>query len=844
MNNNKLVDKVDSSFLTLAEWSIKWRWLVVVAACVMLAVGLFFSSKVRFDNSYESFFDQSDPAYHAYLDYLNDFQSDEITYILYRVPDNVHGPFDIEVMKTIGTLTQALEDEVPFVNEATSLANVEFIRAEGDSIDVDELLINFPETQEDLLKVRETVLSKPLYVDYLVNKEANYAAIILEMSRDSTDPLEDIIYDPEKGSQDIYNLYPQVSDIKVREILARPEYQGIEFFLTGDAPMNTAYNTILTKDSTYILLSALGLIVLVSMLLFRVTLVGILGPISVVVLSLILTLGFIGIIGWDLGVMFAMVPTLLCAVGVAQSVHILLEFQRNFGITGDRKTAVKASLKKVGGPCLMAAVTTSVGFLVLYLSDLKALSELAIYASAGVMITFILSATLLVVFLARGSNEISERKKNSLTVHPLVHGIVNRCIKINLAKPKIVMFICLGCLVLCGVGVTKLTIDFNFLKEFKPHVEWRKHTELAEEVMGGMLSVAYTVDTKTPNGIKDPALLHALEKVQRFAEQQPLVKKSFSVTDIIKDLNQGFHADDSDYYVLPDDKELVAQYFLVYELSGGEELEEFVSLDFSRTALEFRVEVAYATEIVELINTIDGYIEENPIPGAELRKAGIGFMWIKICEYIADTQMVSYSLVFVMIAIFMSLSFGSIKIGLLSMIPNLSPVVVTLGMMGWIGVPLDYMKLLLATIAIGIAVDDTIHLVTRYRSQFIESGSYEIALERSLTDVGPALTITSIILVISFSSFLFGNTTILGSFGVLLAAAVAVALLADLFLMPVLILFLKPFGEEFTENSTTGINTDTDSEDTKVKSLSGQDSSSLVGETVIVRHIRDHQTVR
>lgn len=795
MNNNKLVDKVDRSFAAIADWSIKWRWLVVFFALLFVSLGFLGMSKVHIDNSVDGYFDKSDPTYIAYVDYLDDFLSDEVAYILYRVPNTAHGPFDLEAMRTIGTLTEALANEVPFTHEVTSLANVEFIRAEGDSINVDKLLIDFPSTQEELLAIRDTVLSKPLYVNYLVNQQADYAAIIIEMNRTSIDPLANIIYDPNKGDG-MENLYPQVSNAKIREILKRPEYEGIEFYLSGDVAMNSAYNEIITEDSSYIMLATLLLIMLMSFLLFRATLIGMLGPITVVIISVVLTMGFIGALGWSIGLFFAMVPTLLCAVGVAQSVHILLEFQRVYAATSDRNSAVKAALYKVGAPCMMAALTTAVGFLVMSTSSLKTLSELAVYSSVGVLITFILSVTLLVVFLA-GSDKKPAKKPRAYTINPFVIGLVKRSIDINLKYNNRVIIIGLLLIASSGLGINKLVIDFNFLDEFKPHVEWRKHTEQAERVMGGMLPVTYIIDTKTTDGIKNPAVLAAIEKVQHFAEQDPLVKKSFSVTDIIKDINRSFNADDPNYYTLPKAQDLTAQYFLVYEMSGGAELEELVSLDFSRTVLEFRVELTNGTEVIKLIEKIDQFLADNPIPNAELSKTGIGLMWIVICDYIGDTQLVSYSLVFIMIALFMCISFGSIKVGLLSMVPNLAPIVITLGAMGWFNIHLDYMKLLLATIAIGIAVDDTIHLVTRYRSRFMETGNYSEALKLSLSDVGPALVITSIILICAFSSYLFSNTVILASFGVLLAATILLALLADLFLMPALILKLKPFGEEF-----------------------------------------------
>jgi predicted RND superfamily exporter protein len=804
VTENKFVDRVDAVFGSVASWAVNHRVIVLLLSLLMLGGGIYFAGKVQSDNSLDAYFDKSDPVYLSYTEYLDEFLSDEVTYIIYRVPDRPHGPFNYEAMGQIAQLAQAFEDEVPYVRDVISLPTVEFIRADGDSINVDELMLDFPPDQDALLKLRDEVLSRPLYVDYLINQKADYAAIILEMERSSVDPLEDIIYDETKGNQ-LENLYPQVSDNKLREIMARPEYAGIDFFITGDVPMNSAYNHVFMEDSAIGTVVTLVVLAVLSFLLFRVSLLGLFGPLAVVVLSIVMVLGMMGAFGWVLGLFFGIVPTLLCAVGVAQSVHILLEFQRAYAQTGDRKLSVKAAISKVGGACLLASVTTAVGFLVMTVSQLKVLSEMALYAASGVMFTFILSMTLLVVALASGkSTPVKADRKTRPVVQPPILWLVERCISINLNHPKALLSAGTIVLVFFLAGLSQVKVDFNFLEDFKPSVEWRQHTELAESVMGGILNVTYIIDTEEAEGVKDPEILRAIDRIQQFAEAQPLVRKTYSVVDIQKDLNRSFHGDDPAWYRLPEDRNLAAQYFLVYEISGGEELQEFVGQNYSRTVLEMRVQMSGSAAITELLATIDDYIAENPIPNATVRKTGIGLMWVKMGEYIADTQLIGYSLLFVMVAGFLCLAFGSIKVGLLSMIPNLAPVVVVLGLMGWLGIHLDYMKLLLATIAIGIAVDDTLHLVIRFRRCFMNCGNYRVALADSMRDVGPALVITTIILLGAFSCYLLSQLAIISSFGILLSVAISVALLADMLFMPALLMITKPFGPEFTPASNTG----------------------------------------
>ncbi len=807
MKQNKFIDRIDQLFAAIADWSVSHRLWVVLFAALMLVAGLYFSSKVRFDGSLEGFFEKSDPVYHSYLEYLDEFLSDEVTYILYRVPESEHGPFDIGAMRTIGNLTRALEDEVPFVREATSLVNVEFMFAEGDELIVDELMINFPESQEKLLEIKDKVMSKPVYVDYLINRTGEYAAIFLEMSAASPDPLEEIIHDPEKG-EILDNLYPQASDIKVREIMARPEFadSGIEFFLTGDPPMNATYNYMYMEDSTRISLYTLIIIAAISFLLLRTSLVGLLAPISVVVLSVILMMGVIGMMGWTVGLFITMAPSLVCAIGVAQAVHILQEYHRSKAEQGDKGVAVHQAIRKVGGPCMLAALTTAAGFLVMSISELRGLAEFGVYSAVGVLFTFVLSITLMVVFLASGkgkSNLVAAEATAGATsrtsmkgVNPLVRHIVEGAIQLNFRHPKLILFSFGAVFLWAFMGLTKLSIDFNFLDEFKDHVQWKKDTLLADEVMGGILGVSYIIETDEAGGVTDVELLKSLDEMQQHAESLPLVKKTFSIVDFIKDLNRTFHNDDPAYYRVPDDQELVSQLLLVYEMSGGDELYEQVNMDFNRTVLDMRVVMCDTSEMRAIMDSINGFVDDNPVIGAEVRPTGIGLLWVRIAEYISATQITAYSLIFLMIAAVMCLAYGSLKVGLLSMIPNVAPVMITMGGMGWFGIHLDYMKLMLATIAIGIAVDDTIHLVTRYRSWYFRLGNYSDAMVSALRDVGPALTITTLILIGGFAGYFFTDLEVLSMFGILLAATIGLALLCDLLLMPVIFNALKPFGPE------------------------------------------------
>lgn len=787
--------KADRLFGQMGLWLYGHKAVIFLVALVLIVVGSHFASKAQMDNGWDSFFDESDPAYNAYTVYQQDFGSDEVAYILYSVPNSEHGPFDLSAMERVAELTEALEFEVPFVKEVTSLTNVEFMTAEEDFLEIHELGLDMPGNQEEMLEKREAMMAKPAYRGAIVDDAALHGAIILEMTAASNDPQSTLRLDPE-GGYGLENLYPQVSAKKIVELLNQPEYADIAFRTSGDVFMNSTYNELFDTETTLLTSLTFVLVSLIALICFRGQLLGLVAPLSVVLLALILTVAFIVIAGYKIGLLFLIAPVLLTAIGVAQSVHLITEFNllRAHGMT--RKAAVQKTLEHVAMPCLLAAVTTAISFLVMAGSNLRGLAEMAVYLGAGVLLTFIASITLMICFMSMGRDATKRTVDPSENRSTLLYRILDKVVAINMHHGAAILAIFSGIIVISAIGISKLHVGFNFLDEFKPHVDFRQHTEYVQEHMGGVLSFAIIYDAGEPDAIKSARILSHLAALQSASERSPLVEKSYSVADILKDINQSFHGDDPAYYRLPDSNELIAQYLLMYEISGGEELEDYVSGDYSRTTLELRVDMADSGPITELLEELEAYLAANPLEGVTVHITGVGMLFVKVATYIADSQVQGYTLAFIIIAIVLCIAFRSIPVGLLAMIPNLFPVIIGLGLVGWLGQHLDYFKMLLATVAIGIAVDDTVHTTSRLRKEFLQRGNYEEAVRVTLRSVGRALVITTTILTGSFLVYLVSELEILASFGTLLATTMVAALMADLFLLPALVLVLKPFGPE------------------------------------------------
>lgn len=786
---------LDRFFGRLGLWMFSHRLVVSALVLALLAAALYLAAGIRTDNSFDAFFDATDPSYNAYTHYQEDFGSDEIAYILYRVPGNPNGPFDLSTMRKIEQLTQALEEEVPFINEVTSLTNVEFMQAEDDFLEITELGQDMPDNQEDLLAHGAAMKKKPIYQDALISRDGSHGAIILEMSATSSDPLESIRLDPAKGDS-LDNLYPQASQTRIVEILERPAFEGIEFWWSGDVPLNAAYNQTIEDESGLLALLSIALVAVIAVICFRGQLLGLAGPLSVVFVALILTVGFMGLVGYKVGILFLIAPTLLTAIGVAQSIHLISEFNRLRAGGALRRDAIRQTLENVATPCLLAAVTTAIGFLVMSGSKLRALAEMAVYLGFGVMLTFVASISVMVCIMSLGKNASSTAATIARKKPDRLQTMLATLVGFNLRYRYGILAISAAILVASLAGASQLRVSFNFLEDFKPHTQFRKHTDYVQETMGGLLNVVFIYEAEQPEAIKTAAILSHLEALQARAEESPLVRKTYSIVDILKDINQSFHGDDPTYHRLPDSDELIAQYLLLYEISGGGELEDYVSGDYQRTTLELRVNMVSSAVVGDLISELQDYLQDNPAPGANIEISGIGLLWLKMGEYIAQSQIQGYLLAFAFIAVILCLAFRSLKVGMLAMIPNLFPVVLVLGAMGAIGIHLDYLRMLLATVAIGIAVDDTVHMTSRIRKEFIRCRNYEQAISIGLMSVGRPVMITSIILSLSFLVYLASDMAVMASFGILLSITVVTALLADLFLLPALVLVLKPFGKE------------------------------------------------
>jgi len=308
------------------------------------------------------------------------------------------------------------------------------------------------------------------------------------------------------------------------------------------------------------------------------------------------------------------------------------------------------------------------------------------------------------------------------------------------------------------------------------------------------LDVVFAFDS--PGQAKEPENLAKVERLAQHLAAQPVVTDSFSLGDILKRMNQVFHGGDPSFYRLPKSREEIAQYLLLYSMSGEEEdLTRYVDDDYQTAVLASRLKTVSSAQMEVFIQEVKEYIRKA-FPGSWVRLTGISVLVTNSIDAIVTGQIRSLGLAVAIISVIMAVLFQSVRLALLSMIPTVIPILMTLGLMGWAGIPINTATAVISCVAIGIAVDDTIHYMTRFRKEFQNQPDEAVAAFRSLTSAGRALYLTSFILTVGFMVLVFSHFKPIIYFGFLMAVTMISALVGDLILLPVLLMVLKPIRKE------------------------------------------------
>ena len=370
-----------------------------------------------------------------------------------------------------------------------------------------------------------------------------------------------------------------------------------------------------------------------------------------------------------------------------------------------------------------------------------------------------------------------------------------------LKYPKAII---LGTVVAVGIaawGMTGLKIETAFIQDLPKNDPLRQDFDFVDSRMGGSMSMEILVETGKENGVKDLNFINGLDRLQGFLESHPLVLQTSSFVDQLKQMNRAVHENNDEFYAVPKKKESVSELLLLYESGGGKEFDRLVSFAYDTAHVQVRTVSLSTADVRKLENDVYEFVRTN-VPWLNIKFTGASCLLTNVADYLSESELYSFIYAFVTILIVMTIVFRSVKIGLLAMIPNVVPVVLTLGLVSFAGARVNMVLVILAPIILGVCIDDTIHFITRYRYFFRECGDYRIAFKRTSLSVGRVLIFTTMISGVCLLSFM--NSKFAGPFTFAWSSVTAfiIALVCDLAVTPALIMTFKPFGPERTGGRT------------------------------------------
>ncbi|EHU4866792.1 MMPL family transporter [Vibrio vulnificus] len=763
MNHLQQSTNERTSLLAFSTRFSFWTLIISLMAIVATAMG---AKNLYFRGDYNIFFDGSNAQLQAFDEIQTTFaKTDNIALVLAPKSGDV---FDQRTLTQIQEMTEQAW-QVPYSSRVDSLANYQHTEAVDDDLLVEDLLYqSYPLTAERIAKVRAVAMSEPLLANALVSEKGDVAVINITMQMPGVDETA------------------EVNEVVayVEQILShyRAEYPDVTIYKAGIIAMNHSFAMAAQNDSATLVPTMLLVILFFLTIMLR-SFLSVLATLVVIIGAIVATLGIVGWAGMFLHVASVNVPTLIMTLAVADCVHVIASM-RHFMRQGMPKSqAIHRSVTLNFVPIIITSVTTAIGFLMMNMSDSPVLRDFGNLSALGVMIACVLSVSLLPALLNLLPVRFSAKQtaKSSDIMDKLADLVVHRR---NVLLP-------LSIVVIAGSAalIPYNKVNDESVKYFDTSSEFRQAADFMEQRIGGMTTMSIAIKTHQSQGIASPEFLEVLGEFTRWLREQPETDHVASLSDIYKRLNKNMHGDDSAYYALPAERELAAQYLLLYEMSlpFGLDLNNQVNVDKSSVKLQLTVKNLGSVELVALEERIYQWFASHA-PRYQVVASSPSLMFAHIGETNMASMLSTLPITLILISALMIFALRSWRLGVISLVPNIAPAVIGFGLWALTSGEINLGLSVVVTLTLGIVVDDAVHFLAKYQHARKEGQNAEQAVRYAFHTVGRALWITTVVLVAGFSVLAMSQFRLNSDMGQLSAIVIFVALVIDFVLLPSLLM--------------------------------------------------------
>lgn len=841
----RVIDGMSGYFATVPDQVRRYRllvWAFFIAMTVFAFAGL---DKVKFDMTIEGWFAKDDPTLVALEGFRSQFGSEDNLYVIYKPKDG--DVFSARSLETVRKLREDLLERQRAVKEGevsalrhlvkiTALTNAPVLRAEDDALISRQLVAReVPTDKAGLDEIRRLAASQETFPQLYYSRDGKYGAMLIETNF-GTVPVDEpaptaavpapaaastatpvtaapamdslsMSFDETGADQrvtrfkstDLSEYYDFIKAVQVS--LNKPEFAAhFDYHPVGNAAA-TEYDMLVLEEMGTLYLAMLAIMVLVLWFLFR-SLSGVLWPMLVVVLSCIWTLGFAGWLGYTVTAFLILTVVMILVIGIADTIHVLSGYIyfRNKG--HDHRESLREAFHGAAMASFLTTITTVLAMLSVVITPIAPIKVFGVMTAAGIGLAFIFTIYLMPLMLDLWWPHKRDRlpaKFSPLRLLPDFSKLMQRLLvgvtPFAIRNSRAIVALSLALLAVCVYGGLQVRVDTDPIAQYPKDSPIRTSFGIADKEMIGSQTLVIYLDLGSEYAFQNPQVLRQMDALQDTLESKfsQYVIRTASLVDVTKKSYQALNEDRAEMHVIPATQDLVSQTLFMFDNSNPVERRRMVSDDYSRAHVTVYLRNAGSYEYTQVFERIKQDIDatvtamqaEHPQSRASL--TGMFSLIMKGSDYLSWTSLTSFGMAIVTISLLLLVMFGSFHAGLISIIANSVPATLSFGLMGWLGLPMDFTTVLVAPIIVGIAVDDTIHFMTHYQSEVAVDGNVERALRDTVETVGQAVTYSSLILGLGLSilglSSSVGNANV-GLFGSL---AIFAGLACELLLLPALI---------------------------------------------------------
>ena len=750
-----------------AWWVLRWRWpilIITVAATILAARGGAFLS---FSTDYRAYFGKDNPQLATFEALQANYaKNDNILFVIAPADGQV---FTGPTLDAIERLTRAAW-KLPYAMRVDSVTNFQHTRADGDDLVVADLVAEaLTLSPEDLLEARRIALREPLLRNRLISPSAHVTGVNVTLQL------------PGEGLAEVAAAVAKARQLADQMREAHPD---LAIYLTGVTLLNNAFSESSQRDMSHLLPLMYAAMLIIMFWLLR----SVSGAVATLLVIGFSAAGAMGLGGW-MGLILtgppAQAPTMIMTLAVADSVHILMTMLSGMRQGLGKNEALVESLRINMQPVFLTSLTTVIGFLSMNFSDTPPLRHLGNLTATGVGLAFAHSALFLPALMSLLPVRVKPRDDAWTSIDRLAAFVVRRHRPLLWASGVVVL-----ALALC---IPRNELNDQFVNYFDKSTVFRTDTDFAMQHLSGIYSIEYSLGAADSGGISDPAYLATLDAFAAWYRAQPGVAHVNTLSDTMKRLNMNLHGDDPNWRRLPDERELAAQYLLLYEMSlpYGLDLNNQINIDKSATRFIATLENVTARELRDMAARSEAWLRDHAPASMFTHGTSPTVMFAYISERNIKSALRGAMIALVLISALLIAALRSLKYGLISLLPNLAPALLSFGVWGLLVGQINLGLSVVMGMTLGIVVDDTVHFLSKYLRARRDHGlSAEDAARYAFSSVGAALVVTSAILMVGFLVAAQSSFQINAAMGQLTAITIAFALLADLLTLPALLMWI------------------------------------------------------